>query len=195
MRVLAICRVSKEEQATADHHSLDWQEATIRRYAAERSWVVVDVVRYVQSGGANQGELDKILSRIHAQRIEVVAVTEVDRLARDMVSSLLFLEELSKQGCRFVAVADGLDLSQPDGELRMMLLSLFAHYFRTQLSRKIRGAARRGGARGCGQAISRTAINWDRMPIWFRTRPLLRWYVGFTRPIWTGGDITALRRR
>jgi hypothetical protein len=42
-------------------------------------------------------------------------------------------------GCRFASVSDDLDLTTPDGELKMMMLAMFAHYFRRQLSRKVRG--------------------------------------------------------
>ncbi|MCL5972247.1 MAG: recombinase family protein [Firmicutes bacterium] len=139
MRALGVARVSTQEQANGDRFSIPHQRQRITDYCLQRNWEVVDVVEYVQSGGSNYRELQDILHRVEAEHIRVVVVNELDRLARDMVSTLLFLEDLQKVGCRFAAVADDLDLTTPDGELKMMILSVFAHYFRKQLARKVRG--------------------------------------------------------
>lgn len=139
MRALGIARVSTKEQATEAHFSFTNQRTRIRDYAAAHRWDLVDIVEYVQSGGSNRRELRDILQRVKQDRIEVVVVNELDRLARDMVSTMLFLEDLQKVGCRFASVADDLDLTTPDGELKMMMLAMFAHYFRRQLSRKVKG--------------------------------------------------------
>lgn len=139
LKALGVCRVSTAEQALDAHFSLGHQRRVVQEYCGQRSWDLVDTVEYVQSGGSNQRELDIIVNRIRREHITVLVVAELDRLARDMVSTLLFLEELGRVGCRFVAVADALDLTTPDGELRMMVLAMFAHHFRAQLSRKVRG--------------------------------------------------------
>ncbi len=139
MRVLGVARVSTKEQATDAHFSFLSQRTRIADYAQTRGWELVDVIEYVQSGGSNRRELRDILRRVEADRIECVVVNELDRLARDMVSTMLFLEELQRVGCRFASVSDDLDLTTPDGELKMMMLAMFAHYFRRQLSRKVKG--------------------------------------------------------
>lgn len=139
MRALGVARVSTQEQAHGDRYSIPHQRQSIAAYCAQRDWDLVDVVEYVQSGGSNYRELQSILREIQREHIQVVVVNELDRLARDMVSTLLFLEDLQKTGCRFAAVADDLDLTTPDGELKMMILSVFAHYFRRQLARKVKG--------------------------------------------------------
>ncbi len=139
MRALGVARVSTQEQATGDRFSIPHQRQRITDYCVQRDWEIVDVVEYVQSGGSNYRELQDILRRVEEEHIRVVVVNELDRLARDMVSTLLFLEDLQRVGCRFAAVADDLDLTTPDGELKMMILSVFAHYFRKQLARKVKG--------------------------------------------------------
>lgn len=139
MRALGVARVSTQEQAQGDRFSIPHQRQRILDYCLQRSWDLVDVIEYVQSGGSNYRELQTILQEVKRDHIQVVVVNELDRLARDMISTLLFLEDLQKVGCRFVAVADDLDLTTPDGELKMMILSVFAHYFRRQLARKVKG--------------------------------------------------------
>lgn len=139
IRVLGISRVSTKEQASDAHFSFLAQRTRIQEYCAGRQWELVDIVEYVQSGGSNRRELQEILNRVIHERIDCVVVNELDRLARDMVSTMLFLEELQQAGCRFASVSDDLDLTTPDGELKMMMLAMFAHYFRQQLSRKVKG--------------------------------------------------------
>jgi DNA invertase Pin-like site-specific DNA recombinase len=139
MRVLGVARVSTQEQAHGDRFSIPHQREQITQYCLQRRWELIDVVESVHSGGSNYRELQHILERVRHDHIQVVVVNELDRLARDMVSTLLFLEDLQKVGCRFASVADEMDLTTPDGELKMMILSVFAHYFRKQLARKVKG--------------------------------------------------------
>ncbi len=139
MRVLGVARVSTQEQAQGDRFSIPHQREQITQYCLQRSWELMDVVEYVHSGGSNYRELQQILERVKQDYIQVIVVNELDRLARDMVSTLLFLEDLQKVSCRFASVADDMDLTTPDGELKMMILSVFAHYFRKQLARKVKG--------------------------------------------------------
>lgn len=139
MRVLGVARVSTKEQATDAHFSFLSQRTRIEEYVGSRHWELVDIVEYVQSGGSNRRELREILARVEREHIECIVVNELDRLARDMVSTMLFLEDLQRVSCRFASVSDDLDLTTPDGELKMMMLAMFAHYFRRQLSRKVKG--------------------------------------------------------
>ena len=140
MRCLGICRVSTAEQARSNHFSLAHQRQVIADYARQQGWMVVDWVEYVQSGGSNARELREIRQRIQTHDIQAVVVAELDRLTRDMVSTLLFVEDLRQWGVRLVAVKDGLDgVTDPMSEMRMMFLGMFAHHFRHQLSTKVRG--------------------------------------------------------
>lgn len=152
IQALGITRVSTTEQAEDDRYSIPFQRARIEEFCQQRGWELVDIVDYVQSGGSNKRELDRILGRVQRNRIQVVVVNELDRLARDMITTLLFLEDLKLSGCRFASVTDDIDMTTPDGELKMMFLGIFAHYFRRQLSRKVKGGllerARKGKHHG-----------------------------------------------
>ena len=156
MEALGCPLLPPQEQADGDRFSIPHQRQRITDYCLQRGCELVDIVEYVQSGGSNYPELQDILRQVQKDHIRVVVVNELDRLARDMVTTLLFLEDLQKVGCRFAAVADDLDLTTPDGELKMMILSVFAHYFRKQLARKVKGGlaerARQGKHHGGGAA-------------------------------------------
>lgn len=46
----------------------------------------------------------------------------------------MFLKDLQRVRGRFASVSDDLDLTTPDGELKMMMLAMFAPYFCRQSS-------------------------------------------------------------
>lgn len=166
IQALGITRVSTAEQAEGDRYSIPHQRARITDFCRQRGWDLVGIVDYVQSGGSNKRELDQVLERVRRHRIQVVVVNELDRLARDMVTTLLFLEDLKRSGCRFASVTDDIDMTTPDGELKMMFLGIFAHYFRRQLSRKVKGGllerARKGKHHG-GRPPFGYTFNGDRL--------------------------------
>jgi len=150
------CRVSTREQAGPEHYSLEAQAAAIRRYCADRGWVVADMLDYVGSGGHHAEALAALRGRLEAVQADVLVVAELDRLGRDLVLVLGFLEDLTRAGYRFASVSEpDLDLTTPDGELRLAILGTFAQYFRRQLSRKVRAGLLqrwRAGRRNGGQA-------------------------------------------
>ncbi len=184
MKALGVSRVSTQEQALGDRFSIPHQRQRITDYCIQRSWDLTEVIEYVHSGGSNYQELQEILRQVKHDHIQVVVVNELDRLARDMISTLLFLEDLQKVGCRFVAVSDDLDLTTPDGELKMMILSVFAHYFRKQLARKIKGGmierARQGKHHG-GRPPYGFVFDGDKLKPHPEQAPVVRqiygWYV------------------
>ncbi len=138
MRALGVVRVSSKAQAEDDHYSLGNQREQIAAYCAHQGWDLVRTLEYVQSGARNQRELREILETSGREGAEVVVVYELDRLSRNLISTLLFIDELRQAGVRFAAVANEIDLTTPEGELQLHLLSAFAHYFRQQLGRKVR---------------------------------------------------------
>ena len=139
MNALGIARVSSQEQAAEDRYSLANQRLKIRDYCRDRGWDLVDVFEYIHSGGSNQRELKAIMDRAIAEQVSCVVVFELDRLSRNLISTLLFIDDLRAHGIRFAAVANDIDLTTAEGELQLHLLSAFAQYFRAQLGRKVRG--------------------------------------------------------
>lgn len=148
VRALGVARVSTEEQADEDRYSIPFQRQRITDYCMERGWELLDVVEYVQSGGRNWNELQALLQRVQQDRIDVIIVNELDRLTRDLRTTIVFLDDLNEFNVQFVSISDDLDLTTSEGRLKMMILSVFAHYFREQLARKIRGGLRQRAKTG-----------------------------------------------
>lgn len=131
--------MSTKEQGSEDHFSLEHQASVIRQYAADRGWVVGPMLQYVESGGSNRHILRRILDQVRRESIDVVMVSELDRLARDLVATMGFIEDLQSAGCHFVSVKDGFDATDPAGQMQTAMLAMFAQFFRAQLSRKVKG--------------------------------------------------------
>ncbi len=139
IRALGLARVSTAEQGTPEHFSLDHQQQVIRDYAHQQGLVLVDVVAYIQSGGSNRGTLQQVLHRVESEAITVVLVAELDRLSRDLVTTMSFIEELHALGGNLVAIKEGFDPRDPLGQLQTAIIGTFAQYFRAQLSHKVKG--------------------------------------------------------
>ncbi|MFZ5647427.1 MAG: recombinase family protein [Bacillota bacterium] len=142
-RALAIVRVSTIEQAHEERFSIPHQRAHINEECRHRGLDLVHYCEFVQSGAKvlsdSSKERAEILRYIKEYDIRVVIVHELDRLARSMLDTLLFVDELNKLGVTFISIHDGFDTSTPQGQLQMHILAAFAEYFRKQLASKVMG--------------------------------------------------------
>lgn len=143
MRAIGIVRVSTAEQANEERFSIPHQKSHINEDCRRRSLNLIYIFEFVQSGakvlsGSGQ-ERAKILNYVKTFNISVVVVHELDRLARSMLDTLLFVDELNKMNVAFISIHDGFDTSTAQGQLQMHILAAFAEYFRKQLASKVIG--------------------------------------------------------
>jgi len=99
-RVAAYARVSTSEQEK--RHTIQIQVEELTQTIKERGWELVD--RYVDNGysGTLQERpgIDRLLAEIKEKTIDVVLVTEPDRLARIFVLQKLFESEIEEKNAR-----------------------------------------------------------------------------------------------
>lgn len=142
-RAIGIVRVSTTEQAHEDRYSIPHQRTHIADECRVRNLDLVHFFEFVQSGAkvlSNSGkERQQIFRFVQDYNISVVIVHELDRLARSMLDTLLFVDQLNKLGVTFISIHDGFDTSTPQGQLQMHILAAFAEYFRKQLASKVLG--------------------------------------------------------
>ncbi len=80
-RAVIYARVSSDKQAKQG--DLDRQVEVLRKYAAERGYQVVEIIRDIGSGlKTNRRGLRKLLRMVTQRRVDVVLVTYRDRLTR-----------------------------------------------------------------------------------------------------------------
>lgn len=142
-RALAIIRVSTTEQAHEERYSIPHQKTHITEECRHRGLDLFHFCEFVQSGAKvlsnSSKERAEVLNYIKHYRAGVVIVHELDRLARSMLDTLLFVDELNQLGVTFISIHDGFDTSTPQGQLQMHILAAFAEYFRKQLAAKVIG--------------------------------------------------------
>lgn len=171
-RAIAIVRVSTTEQAHEERYSIPHQRTHITEESKSRNLDLVHFFEFVQSGAkvlsTSSKERAEVLKYLKDYNISVVIVHELDRLARSMLDTLLFVDELNKLGVTFISIHDGFDTSTAQGQLQMHILAAFAEYFRKQLASKVIGGmierAKKGlhmGRRPLGYRISSTGYEID----------------------------------
>lgn len=142
-RALAIVRVSTAEQAMEERYSIPHQRTHITEECKRRGLDLVHFFEFVQKGAKVLSESSKekaeVIKYIQDYNINYVIVHELDRLARSMLDTLLFVDQLNKLGVAFISIHDGFDTSTPQGQLQMHILAAFAEYFRKQLASKVIG--------------------------------------------------------
>jgi len=142
-RALAIVRVSTVEQAHEERYSIPHQRTHITEECRHRGLDLVHFFEFVQSGAKVLSDTGKekaeVIKFIKDYDINTVIVHELDRLARSMLDTLLFVDQLDKLGVSFVSIHDGFDTTTPQGQLQMHILSAFSEYFRKQLASKVIG--------------------------------------------------------
>lgn len=142
-QAIAIVRVSTSEQAMDERFSLPHQKKHIQDECERKGFTLVKTFEFVQSGArvmkAASKEREQILKYIEKNHVDAVVVHELDRLARNILDALLFVDELNRRKVVFVSVHDGFDTSTAQGQLQMQILAAFAEYFLKQLSAKVLG--------------------------------------------------------
>jgi len=142
-RALAVVRVSTAEQAREERYSIPHQKTHILDECRHRGLDLVHFFEFVQSGAKvlsdSSKERAEVIRYIKEYDIGVVIVHELDRLARSMLDTLLFVDQLDKLGVAFVSIHDGFDTTTAQGQLQMQILAAFSEYFRKQLASKVIG--------------------------------------------------------
>lgn len=139
MRAIGYVRVSTEEQGQDERFSLPHQKEHIRQECKSRGWELLNLFEDIESGKSTRkrGGFKSALKAMGSA--DILVVHELDRLSRNMIDTLIIVDDLNKSGKKFVSIHDNIDSSNEQGELQLHILAVFAHYFRKQLGRKVHG--------------------------------------------------------
>jgi len=162
MKAAGYCRVSTEEQV-AEGHSLAAQRRQIRAAAEAREWELVDL--FVDAGftGANMDRpgLQQLLALGRAHGLDVVIITDLDRLSRNPRDVYMMLDDyFAENGLALYAIGQGLDSTTPMGRAMIGIASVFARLERDLLSERTkRGMAE---AKAKGHVAGQVPFGWRR---------------------------------
>jgi len=141
-RAVTYVRLSSYKGPTDPSTSPERQEEVCDAYACSKGWQVVEVVKDLDVSGSTNGPrlrrqgLDRIRS-LWGQ-VDVILVSKLDRLARNVSDFLAFAEEAREHGASLVSVGDNLDMTTASGEFFATLLAALAAMEANTISERAR---------------------------------------------------------
>lgn len=142
--IAAYVRVSSASQGHA------MQRDAIERLARTRGDRIGRWYSDTRTGATMQrSELDELRRSARMGRVIRLYVFKLDRLTRTGIRDTLELvEELSRNGCQLVTVADGFDFQGPAGEIILAVIAWAAKIERLAIGERISAARMRVEAKG-----------------------------------------------
>jgi DNA invertase Pin-like site-specific DNA recombinase len=120
-------RIGTSEQQAAGSALGVQSEALVRFAASINAALVLDFVE-VASGGGGTGtrrvEQERMLDAVGPG--DVVAVTRLDRISRDLALASRCVDRILDKGARFISIDEGEFDRSPAGRLKLSILTFFA---------------------------------------------------------------------
>lgn len=139
MRVALYARVSTTRQAQAQ--TIEQQLTRLQSYVAQHGWTVESQHIYRDDGysGASlkRPGLDRLRDRVAMADLDMVVITDPDRLARKYVHQVLLLEELQQHGCQVIFMDRPMS-QDPHDQLLLQIRGSVAEYERSRIAERMR---------------------------------------------------------
>lgn len=139
-RITALyARVSTDEQSR-EGYSIDTQVEKLKAYATFQGWTNIEL--FIDSGYSakdmRRPEMQRLIKLIKAGRVAVVATLFVDRLSRNLLDMLKFIELCEQHKTSFVCASLNFDTSTPIGRMVLQILAAFAEFERAMISTRVK---------------------------------------------------------
>ncbi|HHW18094.1 MAG TPA: recombinase family protein [Firmicutes bacterium] len=139
-RIVALyARVSTDEQAR-EGQSIDTQLDKLTAYARFQGWNCVET--FVDEGASakdmNRPAMKRLLSLIKEGKVAVVATMAIDRLSRNLLDMLNFIELCEQHGTAYVCTSLNFDTSTPIGRMVLQILAAFAEFERAMIATRVK---------------------------------------------------------
>jgi DNA invertase Pin-like site-specific DNA recombinase len=138
LKAIGYIRVSDREQGKDERFSLPHQREHIEEYCRQKNWQLIQIYDDVESGKGTTRRRGLKTALVALNEADLLIVHELDRLSRNLMDTLLIVNDVAHMKKLFVSIHDNIDSSTDEKwELQFHILAVFAHYFRKQLSRKV----------------------------------------------------------
>lgn len=148
-------RVSTEEQAKSPEGSIKNQKERLKQAVAFKSLhesfgSIVDT--YVDRGKSgkdtNRPELQRLLRDIDSGRINLVAVSELSRISRNIKDFSEIWDMMKSKDCGFYSLRENFDSTTAAGEMVLYSIANIAQFERRQVSERVSANFRSRASRG-----------------------------------------------
>lgn len=142
IKVFGYCRVSTDMQAQHGL-SLDAQREEIKRFAADRGWLIEEI--FVDGGfsakNTDRPAFQRMVKAIKDSdgSIAAVLVTKLDRLTRSLRDLCNINEDLLEPfGCNLVAIRDGINTFEPVSKMLLPFLAIIGQIERQNTGERVK---------------------------------------------------------
>jgi site-specific DNA recombinase len=136
VRVVKYARVSTDEQAGDQHHSIPAQLHEMQTMADQRGWEVIGefVDEGISGSERHRPQLDILLEMAQRKQFDILLVHDLSRLSRSVYDTLDIFEIIGRCNIGFASVTDpDFDFSDPGKRLFLIILAALNQYFLDQL--------------------------------------------------------------
>ena len=132
-------RVSTDDQAR-EGWSIDAQIEKLTSYAKFQGWVNVEVFADEGESGKDmrRPQMERLIKLIKAKKISTVCTIAVDRLSRNLLDMLQFIDLCERHSTAYVCPALNFDTSTPIGRMTLQILASFAEFERAMISVRVK---------------------------------------------------------
>jgi site-specific DNA recombinase len=159
MNIAAYVRVSTDEQADKGNSIFEQQER-LEAYSKAMGWPAP--VFFIDDGYSAKNLKRPAVANLLAKlnEYDVIVVTKLDRMCRNLLDLLQLVEVFEQSECRFVSASESFDTSTAAGRMTLHLLGMFAEFERERISERVKDNML-SIARNSDKAISSACYGYD----------------------------------
>jgi DNA invertase Pin-like site-specific DNA recombinase len=151
-------RVGLYARVSTDGQTPENQLQPLRAFAAARGWVPVEFIDHGISGAKDRRPaLDALLAAVRGRKVDVVAVTKLDRLARSTRHLVTLAAEFEALGVDLTVLEQAIDTTTPAGRLLFHVLAAISEFERDLIRDRVMAGLRR--ARSQGRRLGRPRLH------------------------------------
>lgn len=155
-------RVSTDEQAQKGN-SLIEQEERLRAYC--QAMEIQGEIKVYRDDGYSAGSmrrpsLTEMMKDIRAGKVQMVAITKIDRLCRNLKDLLDLVDEFDQMNCGFASASERFDTSTAAGRMVLQILGAFAEFERARNSERVKDNMM-SIVKNTDKAVSRPCFGYD----------------------------------
>lgn len=145
LKIGAYIRVSTEDQVKVFEGSLESQKHRIKEFVEyknrqEKDWgkiVEYYVEEGVSAGTTNRPMYQKIISDVHKGKINLILVSDLTRLSRNLLDFCNLINELEKHKASYLSMKEQFDTSTPIGRMLVYIIIALGQFEREQTSERV----------------------------------------------------------
>ena len=145
------CRLSRDDNdGEKESNSISNQREMLIKYAEKNGFVPYEVAVDDGYTGTNYNRpgWQELMAKVEADEVSAIIVKNSDRMGRNYLQTGLYREMFAERGVRLIAVNDGVDTANGEGDDFLPFREILAEWYARDCSRKVRAVYRSKGLDG-----------------------------------------------